>query len=424
MRHKVINISLFLIPALVLGFPGGYWLGVLIYSVIGIAMIARRQVTLAYSIQLIKDVPMLWGFFIFIVLHVFLTIYHHEPAKDFGNILPFILSPLVLLAVTQGNPNPLYFWLGCSSGALLAFLIAVVQVYFLDVGRAFGFANPITFGDTAIILGTGAFIGLFYCRSTFQSALSRTYLLAGGVAGMTTSLLSGSKGGWLSVIMVILLLANAALRSLHIFKRLAIVSGILIALALFASLVPKLPVVDRVISAYHGAKTWVQTGQITEGSASIRLEAFKAGMLAGAHSPILGLGRQGQLEVIQAAVNAGLVDKVMIEKQMVGDKHVYSTFSIDNDLINLFSRQGILGVLSAFAVHLGVFFAFWRYRNHSTDSIKAISTFGILLVLLYFEFGLSISVFGVSIFRTMYASWAILLVGLLINEKRRLALLS
>jgi O-antigen ligase len=217
--------------------------------------------------------------------------------------------------------------------------------------------------------------------------------------------------------MVILLLANAALRSLHIFKRLAIVSGILIALALFASLVPKLPVVDRVISAYHGAKTWVQTGQITEGSASIRLEAFKAGMLAGAHSPILGLGRQGQLEVIQAAVNAGLVDKVMIEKQMVGDKHVYSTFSIDNDLINLFSRQGILGVLSAFAVHLGVFFAFWRYRNHSTDSIKAISTFGILLVLLYFEF-------GVSIFRTMYASWAILLVGLLINEKRRLALLS
>jgi hypothetical protein len=65
MRHKVINISLFLIPALVLGFPGGYWLGVLIYSVIGIAMIARRQVTLADSIQLIKDVPMLWGFFTF-----------------------------------------------------------------------------------------------------------------------------------------------------------------------------------------------------------------------------------------------------------------------------------------------------------------------------------------------------------------------
>ena len=424
MHNRIINISLFLIPALALGFPGGYWLGVLIYSVIGIAMIARRQVRFADSIQLIKAVPMIWGFSIFVVLHIVLTIYHHEPAKDFGNVLPFILSPLILLVVTQGNPNPRYFWLGCASGALLAFLIAVVQVYFLDVGRAFGFANPITFGDTAIILGTGAFIGLFYCRSIFQSTVSRAYLLAGGLAGIITSLLSGSKGGWLSVIMVILLLANAALRSLPIFKRLAIISGILIALALFASVVPKLPVVDRVISAYHGAKTWVQTGQITEGSASIRLEAFKAGLLAGAHSPILGLGRQGQLEVIQAAVNAGLVDKVMIEKQIVGDKYVYSTFSIDNDLINLFSRQGILGVLGAFAVHLGVFFTFWRYRNDSTDAIKAIATFGILLVLLYFEFGLSISVFGVSIFRTMHASWAILLAGLLINEKRRLASLS
>ena len=144
--------------------------------------------------------------------------------------------------------------------------------------------------------------------------------------------------------------------------------------------------------------------------------------MAGTHSPILGLGRQGQLEVIQAAVNAGLVDKVMIEKQMVGDTYVVSTFSIDNDLINLFSRQGILGVLGALAVHLGVFFTFWRYRNDSAESIKAISTFGILLVLLYFEFGLTISVFGGSIFRTMYASWAISLAGLLINEKRRLAL--
>lgn len=422
MQNRIINLSLFLIPALVLGFPGGYWLGVLIYSVIGISMIARRQVRLADSIQLIKASPMLWGFSVFVVLHVFLTVYHHEPAKDFGNILPFILSPLIFLAVIQGNPNPIYFWLGCASGALLAFLIAVVQVYFLDAGRAFGFANPITFGDTAIILGTGAFIGLFYCRSTFESTASRAYLMAGGLAGMTTSLLSGSKGGWLSVIMVILLLANAALRSLHIVKRLAIVSGILIALALFASLVPKLPVVDRVISAYHGAKTWVRTGQITEGSASIRLEAFKAGLLAGTHSPILGLGRQGQLEVIQAAVNAGLIDKVMIEKQMVGDTYVVSTFSIDNDLINLFSRQGILGVLGALAVHLGIFFTFWRYRNDSTEFIKAISTFGILLVLLYFEFGLTISVFGVSIFRTMYASWAIILAGLLINEKQRLAL--
>jgi hypothetical protein len=46
---------------------------------------------------------------------------------------------------------------------------------------------------------------------------------------------------------------------------------------------------------------------------------------------------------------------------------------------------------------------------------------GVLLVLFYMEFGLTVSIFGTSIFRTMYISWSILLAGLLISEKRRLA---
>ena len=192
-------------------------------------------------------------------------------------------------------------------------------------------------------------------------------------------------------------------------------------MVVFIAWMPKLPVLDRIVSAYHGAKIWIQTGEITEGSASIRLEAFKAGLLAGAHSPIVGLGRQGQLSVMQQAVSEGQINPIMIEKKVVDGEVSYSVFSIDNDLINLFARQGLLGIIGALAVHVGIFITFWRYRDQKYNVINALSTLGLLLVLLYFEFGLSISVFGVSIFRVIYATWAVLLLGLLMVERDRLA---
>lgn len=420
MPNKAMNGALLVAPALVFAFPGSYWLTTLIFSVIGVMALRRPQADSMPLRQSMRGLPMLWGFAIFALLHITLTAYHHEPAKDFGNVLPFVLSPLVLIAVIRHEPDPRYFWCGCATGSLLGLVIAVVQVYLLDAGRAYGFSNAITFGDTAVVLGTSALVGLFYRYADFQHTAQRVYLLVGGCSGFISSLLSGSKGGWLSLVMVIVLLASTATRSLSPLRRLSVALGLLAALVMFVTLMPKLPVLDRIVSAYQGAKVWIQTGEITEGSASIRLEAFKAGLLAGAHSPIVGLGRQGQLAVIQQAVNDGQVNEIMIEKKIIEGKASYHVFSIDNDLINLFARQGLLGVIGALAVHIGLFISFWRYRNQTDGSINALSTLGLLLVLLYFEFGLSISVFGVSIFRVIYATWAALLLGLLIVERGRL----
>jgi O-antigen ligase len=210
--------------------------------------------------------------------------------------------------------------------------------------------------------------------------------------------------------MIIVLLANAVTRSMHILKRVSLIAGCFLVLVVVVSFVPKLPVVDRVISAYHGTVEWFENGDVTEGSASIRLESFKAGLMVGVQSPILGLGKQGEQVAFREAVDAGLIRKEMIEVNVV-----------DNDFISAFSQHGLVGVFGIIAVHLGVFWTFWRYRTEPDEGIKAIASMGVLLVLFYLEFGLTVSIFGTSIFRTMYISWSILLAGLLISEKRRLA---
>jgi O-antigen ligase len=412
MQKKITNICLFLTPACVFAFPGSYWLGALMFSSIGIWMIARRQVGISDAIAALRDIPMMWGFLIYVVLYISLCIYHDEAAKDFGNVLPFLLSPLIFIAVSRNEPNPRNFWFGCATGALVAFLIGMYQVYILNVDRAFGFRNPIMFGNTAIILGAGSLVGYVYCRSFYQQIRSRIYLLVCGLAGLFTSLLSGTKGGWLSLAMIVVMLTGAFTHSLHWAKRVFIVTGILLTIGSIVILVPKLPIVDRMVSAYYGAVTWIKTGTVTEGSASIRLESFKAGLIAGSQSPLLGAGQQGAREAVMEAARKGLISREVVNGQ-VHDPH--------NDMISAFSKNGIVGVISVVSVQFGVLLTFWRWRKEPQVRIRALSLMGILLVILYVEFGLTISIFGTTIFRTMYVTWAILLAALIFAEKRRLS---
>ncbi|MBM3350067.1 MAG: O-antigen ligase family protein [Betaproteobacteria bacterium] len=410
MQKKITNICLFLAPALLFLFPGSYWLGTLMFLAIGISTLIQRKITFRETVLLIREVPAIWGFFVYAVFHVFLIAYHGDPTKDFGNIVPFLLAPFVLLAVTINQPNPRYFWLGCAAGALLAFSIGVTQVYVFHIERAMAFRDPISFGNISIVLGTGALVGLLYCRSIFNHTLTQIFLFSCGLAGLFSSLLSGSKGGWLSLLMIMLVLGNALTRSMHTVKRVVFIFGCFAILIAVVSFTPKLPVLDRLVSAYHGTVEWFKTGNVTEGSASIRLEAFKAGLMAGAQSPVVGLGGKGEQAAFREAVSAGQIRKELLEVNVV-----------DNDFISLFSRHGLIGVFGALAVHLGLFYTFWRSRKEPREAFKALSTMGMLLVLFYIEFGLSVSIFGVSIFRTTYVSLAILLAGLLISEKRRLA---
>jgi O-antigen ligase len=409
MQKKIANICLFLTPACVFVFPGSYWLGALMFSSICVWMMVRRQVGIGDVISAVRDIPMVQGFMIYVVLYLSLCIYHEEASKDFGNIIPFLMAPLIFTAVSKNSVDPKNFWYGCATGALLAFLIGMYQVYVLNVDRAFGFRNPIMFGNTAIILGTGSLVGFVFYKTVYEQMGTRLYLLFCGIAGLITSLLSGTKGGWLSLAMIVAMLTSAITHSLHWVKRVLIGAGVLLTIAFAALLIPKLPIVDRMSSAYVGAVTWIETGEVTEGSASIRLESFKAGLMAGARSPILGLGKKGEQVAIREMVDAGLVSKQMTD------------VSVHNDFISVFSQHGLLGVFGITAVHLGIFWTFWRHRTQSDEAVKAIISMGVLLVFFYMEFGLTMSIFGTSIFRTMYISWSILLAGLLISEMRRLA---
>jgi hypothetical protein len=55
--------------------------------------------------------------------------------------------------------------------------------------------------------------------------------------------------------------------------------------------------------------------------------------------------------------------------------------------------------------------AFFQWRKHQDHVIKTCSYIGLMLVPVYLEFGLSVSVFGTNVFRSMFVYLAVALLS-------------
>ena len=94
---------------------------------------------------------------------------------------------------------------GAATAAVLAGAAASYESLVLLTGRAMGaMSHPIIFGDLSVVLACIALFGLLYFEQAKNHLWMRLYLSFGAAMGVWGSLLSGSKGGWLSIIMVLL----------------------------------------------------------------------------------------------------------------------------------------------------------------------------------------------------------------------------
>ena len=407
MPKNLINFIIFLGLALTLIAPSGYVIIGVALTVIALVQIFKKKISLSEIQQLFVSHVATLAFFSFVLVNIFLDRYHGNRAGSITMLLPFLFYPLILLVFTRYQPDPQYFWRGAAVGAIGSLVFAAYQVYGLDLDRAGGFTNQIKFGNTAVVLATASLIGFIYAEFDRHIRLEKALLLLGGVCGMLASLLSGSKGGWLSILIVSLLIFHSATKQFNWWKKSLLVGLIVALLATGISLGARNQVIDRINSGITGAKTWFETGRVTEYSVSVRLELWKAGLQIGAQHPLLGAGNEEFLRMIQESVDTGLSQP---EIEHINNPH--------NELIGFFAEKGLVGVLSVLMVHALTFLMFYRSRHHPNRAVRALSMMGMLLVFLYIEFGLSMAIFSVNAFRQVYTSWAMILAGLIYSQSR------
>ena len=352
---------------------------------------------------------MLGGFGAFVVVGVALALWHSNHAGHYEMYAPFILFPAIALLIRAGRWQAEPWLLSVAVGALSAFFYAVYQVFELNIGRATGAtSNPIPFGDTAIVLAMVALVsGVMFPFEGARARWKRAFVVVSGIAGIGASLLSGSKGGWISLFIIGATITYLATQHWSSWRKHLALFAIFMSLVVAGFLAPSNLVQDRVISGLKGGLHWIRTGEVNEGSVGMRFEIWKLNIQLVSEKPLLGHGSIGARERFHEMIDAGYSQQALVDLAKYSPKFV----SVDNELLGALVGGGVIGVLSLLAGYLGAWMAFWGWRKHMDLQVKSLCTIGLLLVPLYLEFGLSVAVFGTTMFRTVFVLLSVVLLA-------------
>jgi O-antigen ligase len=347
--------------------------------------------------------PIWVGMAVYVAVGMGLGWWHGYRASYFEAYLPMLLAPLIVNAVVVAKAPVAMLWLGAAAGAALAGLMAMYQSLVLDMGRAGGaMNNVIMFGDLSVVLAMFTMFGWIYWGRAQKSRWIQAAFLLGTLLGLVASLLSGTKGGWLSILMLAVLFVWLAFDRWHWFKKLIVAVTVLALIVLTAVLAPKELVVNRVVQGVQGGFTWFSTGQVTEHSVSIRFEKWYQAAQMISEKPLSGWTTEGAIIELQSEMsNAG-----------AGDIWIQT----ENDFLQVGIVHGLPGMASYLGLYMGIILGFLRARQLWPDHAlwMGLASAGAVLVVLMLEFGLSVVVLGRNAFRHTLIVWAMLALAYLI----------
>ncbi len=295
-------------------------------------------------------------------------------------LLKYLAALPCLWFAVAAPPRPAALWAGLALGGVGSGLLALIQVYGLGLERAHGFTNAIQYGDLSLLIGLMALsvMAVLWAR---LSGAQRAGLGAGGTLGLIGSMLSQSRGGWLTLallapVLLLLLLRYGQPRSARKLGLAITATVVLAAAPLHGELATRLASVGAETQAYLQQ-------QDAESSIGQRLAHWQLALSLGADRPLLGWGSAYNEE------KARRVQARQAATVTLGFDHAH------NELLDMFARRGLVGVallLLYLWIPLRLFWPAASRRGSAAGATLdperlALRITGILLPLGYLGFG-------------------------------------
>ncbi len=372
--HNLISILVFLFGALTFLVPSGYsWgpAGLLVISLIACTYSSWYWKTLKNQEHWVIIIPFLL-FFIAALSEVFL---HESDIRVLDKPSRFLYLALILPLLIKFPPKPSYVWLGISIGAITAGGWGIQQTVIDNLARAQGNTQGIQFGNISILYSFLSLCGLLWLLETKSESrtlfLLMTFGIIGGVLG---SILSGSRGGWLSLPLCVAIISIFFWQHIN-RKQLKRLFAVFVLTAVCAVSIGSDMISQRTNKAVSELAMYVESRDSTT-SVGARIELWKASWLLGKEKPFTGWGTdrvgQGLGELVEMqAVNSSVLN------------HVHA----HNDYFNLLQLQGVLGLSALLLLYFlpAAHFA----RQIKIQSLKSIPLSGLITCISYAVFSLT-----------------------------------
>jgi len=214
------------------------------------------------------------------------------------------------------------------------------------------------------------------------------------------SLASGTKGGWISAPVLCWVMVSLARHPTY-NKRFTVLAVMVTGAVLTWYFSPFIQV--RLGNIPLAVMTYLETGQVTDGSASIRLALWHAATLVFIDNPLFGVGPSNFDAAKLPYIQAGLLPDIV--GQFNG---AHSQF------FDTLHESGIFGPIMVFSIY-GAFIVFCRQYLAQN---KALATAGILLAVGFMDFGLVEMIWDINNAGVFFTVMMVLITGQLSYEQK------
>lgn len=394
----------FLFFALALIAPSGYSYGPILLLLAALPLMFSKK---NYQNIDKQSLSLLFALLCFGTLWILEVLIHHSES-NFDKPIRYLLAAVALLFLLRFPPKAKAIWLGIAIGAMGTGIFAIIIKLTSNIDRVSGFShNAIQYGNISILLGFLSLTGIWWALQQDKHKYIWTFFLtAGFILGLIASLLSGSRGGWISapIIFSFILFYSRHALTKKLTVAILIMFGSLIAIAY---LIPSTGVKHRTDQVFLQIDQY-QDGH-TKTSIGTRFEFWKAALIAAKEKPILGWGKPDYLEKLQELVNAKIVSPAIIS-----DPH--------NMYLSALAFQGIIGLAALLALFILPLQIFKRSINAHQPETLPLSIAGITIIVAYVDFGLTQTTLKFSSGTTFFCFSIIFIYAALLGEKKKLEL--
>ena len=389
----LVHSLIFLFPFLLL--ITNFGVGLCSFAFLVTALAYRRQgwAALMRHLTEIRGVLIAFGAVALLTL-AFVALRDGARVRDLEKPIRMFAAVTVTLTVLACRPNRKALWWGLIAGACAGCAFIAWQRWGMGVERPGGLINSITFGDIVLCMGLLCLAGTldFAGRAAIWPGL-------GALAGLTGSIATGTRGGWIAIVFCVFLLLHYG----HVLRGRLRKGLALLALALLVStyFIPQTGARERVDQGISDVQQYFSGGE-TYTNVGIRFELWRGALRLIERHPLLGASGPAVKAELQQLAAAGQVHPYVLEFE-----HFH------NDILQALVFGGVIGLVAWAATLMVPFLFFLRQLHRGGPAAPALA--GLLLVLSYFSFGLTEVIFWSVRSNMFYAMMLFLLAGLCLN---------
>ncbi|MCR3930718.1 O-antigen ligase family protein [Aeromonas caviae] len=332
----LVQLSAFLFGALALAIPSGYSYGPGLLLLASLCFFATKRLNWTLPRELKQIGAGLLLYFVVMAISVWWDggklseIDRASRALMAAAMLPLLACVPVRLPMLLS---------GFGVGALIAGGIAIYDKFVLGYDRAFGDIMPLQSGNIAMSLGLFCLCGLFWAQKCGKFAFS-LFMLLGTCGGMGASFLSGTRGGW--VMLPLILLSIAMLFKERIYRKSSLIMtmGALLFCALLV-VQPQSGVEARISLAQRDISQYLDKTNLNT-SLGIRLQLWQSAWQSFTEKPLFGWGNHGILESRKAQLAHGEISQFIYNF----NSHAHNQFLDD------MAKRGVVGLTALLAMML------------------------------------------------------------------------